>query len=85
MKVKLPFAVPDWRNALKWLSVQFSILGAVIAATWTMLTPAQQDSIAQFIGLPPGTVVAIGFALVIVGRLKNQPGLGEGFPLKKPE
>ena len=73
--MKIPFAVPNWQEAYKWLSVQLSFIGATIALVWQMLPEAQKDSVLQFIGLRPGTLAAIMFALVIVGRLKSQPGL----------
>jgi len=67
--------VSDWKQAYKWLSVQASTIFATIALSWSLLTPEQQDALLQFIGLPPGTLVAIAFGTVIVGRLAAQSGL----------
>lgn len=63
--------VPDYRNALRWASVQLAALGAALQAAWLAIP---DDLKAE---LPEGSQSAIAiliFAGVIVGRLWDQGG-----------
>lgn len=71
----MKLVVSDWKKAPKWLSVQASVIGAAVAATWTAMTPEQQESLLSFIGVPPGAIVAAMFVAVVIGRLVAQPGI----------
>jgi len=43
--------IPNWRQALKFASVQLCILGAAIPPAWLALTQEQRDAILGFLGL----------------------------------
>lgn len=62
--------VDDWRQALKWFSVQFPLVNTAFLSTWAMLPSKFQDA------LPIPVVIAIAVALIligVVGRLVQQP------------
>jgi uncharacterized membrane protein HdeD (DUF308 family) len=68
--------IEDWKKAGRFLSVQLSALGAAASAAWVLMPPEQQAGVLTFLGIEkPGTLAAVGFAAVIVGRLIAQPAL----------
>lgn len=62
-----------------YLSVRFSALGALVATVWVALPYEQQNYLVELL---PGnfnmnTIAAIGFLIVLIGRMKSQPELPE--------
>lgn len=64
--------VRDWRRSWRWLTMQLSTLGATGAAVWVTLNEEQQRSILALLGVDAGTLAAITFAAIAVGRLVDQ-------------
>lgn len=67
--MKKPTLVDDWRQALKWLSVQFPALNLAFLGTWSALPAKFQDA------LPLTWVIGIAAALIVfgvIGRLLDQ-------------
>ena len=58
MKLK---PVPDWRQAWRWLSIQFPVINTAFLATWALLPAKFQDS------LPLPWVLGIAIALLVLG------------------
>ncbi len=61
--------VDDWRNAHKWLSIQFCILGIVAEGLWDYI-PVLQSS----------KVTILFFALIALGRLIKQERTNDSKP-----
>ena len=62
--------VEDWRQALKWFSVQFPLVNTAFLSTWALLPSKFQDA------LPVPVVIAIAITLIMIGvagRLIEQP------------
>jgi len=65
--------VEDWRKAYKMLSTQISTLVGTAAVIWPTLDASQQLAIMSALHISdPSTLVLIGVAAIIVGRLKAQ-------------
>lgn len=65
--------IDEWRDAWRFLSVQLSVLGSALAATWVLLPKEQQEAILSLIGVDgPGVLAMVGFLAIVWGRLKAQ-------------
>lgn len=53
--------VDDWRDALKWFSVNVHAVNAAFLVTWANLPPKFQDA------LPMPWVIGIAVALLVLG------------------
>lgn len=66
------------KDAKKWyrmLSVQLSILGAAMSATWLVLPREDQVALLDLVGVNgPALLVLVNFVAVVWGRLKAQKG-----------
>ena len=64
LKTKL---VPDWRQSWRWLSVQLSIFGTILMASWPLIPDDLRSEI-------PGTryIAMLLFALIVFGRYVDQ-------------
>lgn len=62
--------IPEWRQAPRMLSVQFTAaLGA-----WLALPEAQQSAVLNLVpGLTPGQVSGALVVMILIGRLITQP------------
>lgn len=60
--------VQDWRDAWKWLSVQFSL--AMVA--WASLPAETQAAMLALVGLDQGKLVGLMGVAIILGRLIDQ-------------
>lgn len=61
--------VPDWKQSIKWFSVQFPLVNTAFLGTWAMLPQKFQDA------LPVPVVIGIAIALIVIGvagRLVDQ-------------
>ena len=68
--MKLPQAIPNWRQAWRMLSVQINALAIV----WIALPDAKQSEVLSMLpGLTANEVAGLLVALGIVGRLIAQP------------
>jgi len=68
--------IPNWRQALKFASVQLCILGAAIPPAWLALTQEQRDAILSFLGLSGSAALISGiFGLIAAVRLVKQSSL----------
>lgn len=67
--------VEGWKGALRWLSVQFSLL--IIA--WSLTPVDLQTAMLAVTGWPPDRITAILGLLAIIGRITDQQ------PKPKPE
>lgn len=66
--------VPDWRQAWRWMSIQFPALNAAFLSTWALLPEKFQNA------LPVNTVLWIALALIalgLFGRLIDQKPKGK--------
>lgn len=81
--------IDEWRNALKFLSVQVQAIVAAIMSTWLLLGEQQQLQIAEYLsqyvpglskGNLPAIVTLIGVAATVMARLRSQPKLHEDDP-----
>lgn len=61
--------VDDWKQAPRWLSVQF----AAALGVWLALPEGQQALVLGLLGVPPSAVSGVLVAGVILGRLIDQP------------
>lgn len=66
--------VPEWRRALKMLSVQWGVLCVAIAPIWESLTDDQRASLLGILGISPAWYVAAAVVIGVVLRLKSQGG-----------
>ncbi|KWT89368.1 MULTISPECIES: hypothetical protein [unclassified Variovorax] len=64
--------VPEWRKALKMLSVWWNIIWAAAVPVWLSLPEDKQGAILSAIGVNPGWLVAAAFVIGILARLKSQ-------------
>ena len=64
------FVVSDWKDAWKWLSVQFSALMII----WASLPLETQTGILALFGLNQSHLMGIMGLAIIVGRLVKQGG-----------
>lgn len=53
--------VEDWRQALKWFSVQFPLVNTAFLSTWALLPAKFQDV------LPVPVVIIIAITLIVIG------------------
>lgn len=65
MQMKL---VPDWRNAKRWLSIQFSILGSVASGLW-LIFPQIKDNLPEQLTIK---IFLTLFVLIAIGRMIDQ-------------
>ena len=68
--------VPQWRSALKMLSVQWGALCLAAAPIWGALSDEQRASLLGILGIRPEWYVVAAVAIGIYLRLKNQ-GIAE--------
>ena len=61
--------VEDWKQAPKWLSVQF----AAALGVWLSLPEGAQAAMLGLLGVPAATVPGVLVAGVILGRMIDQP------------
>lgn len=64
--------VPEWRKALKMMSVWWNIIWAAAVPGWLTLPEDQKASILGAIGVNPGWIVMAAFVVGILARLKSQ-------------
>jgi hypothetical protein len=62
------FLVEDWRDAWKWLSVQFSTFLII----WASIPEKQQDAVLGLLGLDQNKLMGLMGVAIIVGRLIQQ-------------
>lgn len=62
------FLVEDWRDAWKWLSVQFSTFLII----WAALPADMQNAILGLFGLDQSKLMGLMGVAIIVGRLIQQ-------------
>lgn len=75
-------AIPEWRKALKFLSVQWSAICIVALPVWMSLTDEQRQAFLAVLGIQPAWYVVAGAVVSIYLRLKSQPALHQD---EKPE
>ena len=68
--------VPEWRRALKMLSVQWGALCLAAAPIWAALSDEQKASLLGILGIRPEWYVAVAVVIGIYLRLRNQ-GIAE--------
>lgn len=68
--------IPEWRKALKMLSVQWAGLCLAAAPIWGALSDEQKASLLGILGIRPEWYVGAAVAIGIYLRLKNQ-GISE--------
>jgi hypothetical protein len=68
--------IPEWRRALKMLSVQWGALCLAAAPIWGALSDEQRASLLGILGIRPEWYVVAAVAIGIYLRLKNQ-GIAE--------
>lgn len=62
------FLVPDWKDAWKWLSVQFSTLMII----WANLPAETQAGILSLFGLNQSKLIGLMGVAIIIGRMIAQ-------------
>ena len=67
--------VPEWRAALKMMSVWWNLVCAAAVPVWLALTEDQRASILSALGINPGWIVVALFVVGILARLKSQPSV----------
>lgn len=66
MKIRL---VPNWRSALKMVSVQCGILGATLSTTYVSMYDHLKDNVSP---TTMATITGVVFGLSVAGRLIDQ-------------
>jgi hypothetical protein len=74
--------IPEWRKALKMLSVQWGLICVAAAPVWDALPEDKRASLLAILGISPAWYVAAAVGVGIVLRLKGQ-GIGQDEPDKK--
>ncbi len=64
--------IPEWRKALKMMSVNWNLICTAAVPLWLALPKESQDSILSAIGIPPAYLIAAAFVVGIFARLKSQ-------------
>jgi hypothetical protein len=64
--------VPQWRSAMKMLSVQWGLICVSAAPVWAALSDEQREALLGILGIRPEWYVGAAVAIGIYLRLKNQ-------------
>jgi hypothetical protein len=64
--------IPEWRKALKMLSVQWGVLCMAAAPIWESLSEEQRASLLGILGISSAWYVVAAVVIGVVLRLKSQ-------------
>jgi hypothetical protein len=72
--------IDNWRQAIKFLSIQVQLVFSALLGAWILLTPEQMSYVLSFVPIMkpekvPAVIALFGFLSAVAARLKAQPTL----------